>query len=214
VPSPYVTRARSDVPFDLDLQYSVANVLSERLVTATTPDAQPVYPTDASYLRRAVVAWLVGRFIQFDSNAYLIDSLARNYGEAAVGRLLQAIQATPDVRALAQAAGVPSVDQANLDWRDFLAWRLKTEDELITNRDEANFLNLYDTRDENVRNLAYQRFGGTPIAGEKMVLSVVQQVGADGAPALRALVQVGSGEGTTQVEVLFRLVDGVWRRAN
>src|SRR5690606_5236761 len=59
VPSPDVARARSDQPFTLELQYSVANLLAERLVTSTTSvDSQPVYPSDASYLRGAVVSWL------------------------------------------------------------------------------------------------------------------------------------------------------------
>ena len=36
VPSPYMSRARSDMPFDVALQASVGNLLAERLVTATS----------------------------------------------------------------------------------------------------------------------------------------------------------------------------------
>jgi hypothetical protein len=214
VPSPYIGRARSDVPFDQALQYDVAALLAERLAASTSPNVQLTYPADASYLRQAVIAWLAARFMQLQSNAYVIESLSQNYGDAAVGRLLQLIQADSDVRILAEAAGVPSVDQVNLDWRDFLTWRLTTEDTLIRNGDEGHFLNLYDTGDEAVRNLAYQRFSTLPSDVQKMVVSVVKDTGLDGVPLLRALVQTGSEGSAAQEEVLFRFVDGGWRRAN
>jgi hypothetical protein len=214
VPSPYIGRARSDMPFDQVLQYDAATLLAERLAASTSPNIQPNFPADASYLRQAAIAWLAARFMQLQSNAYVIESLTQNYGDAAVGRLLQLIQADSDVRILAEAAGVPSIDQTMLDWRDFLTWRLTTEDTLIRNGDEGHFLNLYDTGDETVRNLAYQRFGTPPSDLPKMVVSVVNDTGPDGTPILRALVQTGSEGSVVQEEVLFRLVDGVWRRAN
>jgi hypothetical protein len=214
VPSPYTQRARSDMPFDVDLQFSVANLVAERLMAVSSPNVQPVYPADAYYLRQAIVSWLVGKFVQLDTNAFVIDSLAKNAGDAAVGRLLQAMQPNSDVSILAQIAGVSSLEQANLDWRDFLTWRLVTEDELIRRRDDANFLLLYDTRDENVRNLASQRFTVVPGDIQRTVLSAPLETGADGLPTLRATVQVQAGGSITQEEVLFRLVDNIWRRAN
>jgi hypothetical protein len=214
MPSPYTQRARSDMPFDLDLQFSVANLVAERLLAVSSPNVQPTYPADAYYLRQAIVSWMVGRFVQVDTNAFVIDSLAKNAGDAAVGRLLQAMQPNSDVSILAQVAGVSSLDQANLDWRDFLTWRLVTEDELIRRRDDANFLLLYDTRDENVRNLASQRFTIVPGEIQRTVLSAPLETGADGVPTLRATVQVQVDGSVTQEEVLFRLVDNVWRRAN
>jgi len=212
VPSPYVGRARSDMPFDVELQFSVANLLAERLLAVSSSNVQPVYPTDAYYLRQAILSWLVGRFVQVDTNAFVIDSLATQYGDAVVGRLLQSLQADSNVGILAQAAGVASLEQANLDWRDFLTWRLMTEDELIRRRDDANFLSLYDTRDENVRSLASQRFTIIPGEVQRTVISAPLEIGADGAPMLRATVQADGS--VTQEEVLFRLVDQVWRRAN
>lgn len=214
VPSPYITRARSDMPFDTRLQFGVAGLLAERLVAASSANMQPTYPADAYYLRQAIVSWLVGKFVHKDTNAFVVDSLARNYGDAAVGRLLQAMQPGSDVSILAGAAGASSLDQANLDWRDFLTWRLMTEDELIRRRDDANFLNLYDTRDENVRNLASQRYTVIPGDVKRTVLSAPLEMGADGLPMLRAAVQVQEGANVSQEEVLFRLVDGIWRRAN
>lgn len=214
VPSPFMTRARSDIPFDTDMQFSLAGLLAERLVATASANMQPTYPADAYYLRQAVVSWLVGKFVHQDTNAFVIDSLAKNYGDAAVGKLLAAMQPGSDGSILAGAAGVGTLDQANLDWRDFLTWRLLTEDELIRRRDDANFLSLYDTRDENVRNLASGRYSVIPGDIKRTVLSAPLEIGADGLPTLRATVQVQDGANISQEEVLFRLVDGVWRRAN
>jgi hypothetical protein len=214
VPSPYVSQARSDMPFNLEMQFSVANLLAERLVALKSANMQPVYPADAYYLRQAMVSWLVGRFVQMDTNAFIIDSLAANYGSPAVGRLLTALGPSSDVSVLASVAGVASVEQANLDWRDFLTWRLMTEDELIRRREDANFLSLYDTRDENTRALASQRFTVVPGEIKRTVSSALLETGADGAPTLRSAVEVVENGTISQEVVLFRLVDGVWRRAN
>src|SRR5690606_31627598 len=60
VPSPYLDRARYDMPFDTGLQLQVANLIAERLVALATGGMQPQYPADVYYLRSAVVSWLVG----------------------------------------------------------------------------------------------------------------------------------------------------------
>ncbi|MBZ0282114.1 MAG: hypothetical protein K8L97_15345 [Anaerolineae bacterium] len=214
LPSPYVHRARSDMPFDLNLQFAIASLLAERLVASTSNNLQPTYPADAYYLRQAVVSWLVGRFVQVDTNAFIINTLAANYGDAAVGRLVAALQPDSSVAVLGQITGAASLDQINLDWRDFLTWRMVTEDDLIRRNDEANFTAFYDTRDENARNLAYQRFreGAPPLS--KVVITAAPEMGADGIPLIRAVMQVGETESANLQEVLFRLADGVWKRLN
>lgn len=213
VPSPYLGRARADQPFDLELQFGVAGLLAERLVSQATNTLQPVYPADVYHLRPAVVSWLVGRFVQMNTNSFLISSLAQNYGDAAVGRLLQAMQSQSSVQILNAVTGVGSLEQANLDWRDYLTWRLATERELISRRDEANYLALYDTRDERVRELAYQRFAATPLDLQKVVVSAPVEMSADGVPQIRAVVQVGEDTASRE-EILFQLADGVWKRAS
>ncbi len=214
VPSPYVRRARSDMPFDLDMQFTVANLLADRLVTQASNAMQPAYPADAYYLRSAIVSWLVGQFVQVNTNAFVINSLAANYGNEAVGRLLRAMQPDSSVALLAQVTGVASIEQANLDWRDYLTWRVVTEDDLIQKRDDVNFLALYDTRDDNARRLASERFSQIPAGVPKVIVSEQAETGADGIPLLRTVMQVGDKDNLTQQEVLFRLADGVWKRLN
>ncbi|MBI5670393.1 MAG: hypothetical protein HZC41_20560 [Chloroflexi bacterium] len=213
LPSPYLERARSDQPFDLEQQFAVAGLLAERLVNQATNNLQPVYPADVYHLRSAVVNWLVGRFVQMNTNSFLVASLAQNYGDAAIGRLLQGMQPDSSIEILNAVTGVASLEQANLDWRDYLTWRLATENELIQRRDEANFVALYDTRDERVRELAYQRFAATPLNLQKVVVSAPVEQSADGLPQIRAVVQVGE-DAASREEILFRLVDGVWKRAS
>lgn len=213
VPSPYLRRARADQPFDLELQFGVAGLLAERLVTLATNNLQPVYPADVYHLRAAVVSWLVGRFVQMNTNSFLVASLAQHYGEAAVGRLLQAMQSDSSVQVLSAVTGVESLAQANLDWRDYLTWRLATESELIRRRDETNYLALYDTRDTRARELAYQRFGATPLNLQKVIVSAPVEMSEDGVPQIRAVAQIGE-DAASREEILFRLADGVWKRAS
>jgi len=212
-PSPYTRQARLDMPFDLNLQLQVAGLLGERLVTVASKSMQPTYPADAYYLRSAVGSWLVGRFAQIDTNSFLIASLAQNYGAQAVGRLMQTMTPDSSANILNTITGTTSLEQANLDWRDFFTWRLALENDLITRRDETNFLALYDTRDEAVRNAAYERYNAGGTGEQRIVVSAIPENAPDGSFILRAIVQVG-GAGGRQEAALFRVVDGVWKRAN
>lgn len=213
-PSPYVIRARSDQPFDLDSQLQTASLLAERLIAQVSNNMQPVYPADAYYLRQAQVSWLVGQFIQRSTNTFIMDSLAQNYGIGTIGLLARSLQPTSDIRILNTVTGVVSLDQLNLDWRDYLTWRVVLEDQLIRQRDQDNFVRLYDTRDQQVVNLMTERFNNLPPELNKVVVSAVRETGTDGSPQIRTVMQVGSGADIIQAEVLFRLVDGVWLRAN
>lgn len=213
IPSPYTRRARTDMPFDPQMQTQVATMLSERLVDTVTADLQPAYPADAYYLRQAVVSWLVGRFIETDTNAFVMSSLVANNGDEAVGKVLQGMRPDSSLSVFSEVTGKP-LDQLGLDWRDVLTWRLVTEDELILRQDETNFWTLYDTQDEVVRNAAYQRFISPAQPSKKVVVAAQQSTDLNGAPVLQATVQVGENETMTTELVLFRLVDGVWKRAN
>jgi hypothetical protein len=213
MPSPYVGRARADMPFDLDTQFAVANLLAERLITESSADLQPQYPADVYYLRQGIVSWLVGRFVQVNTNSFLVNSLATNYGDPLVGQLLSTLRPASSIAVLSEVIGKP-LEQSGLDWRDYLTWRLRLEEEFIQSRDEANFLALYDTLDEAARNLAYQRFSASPAVSDKVVISLQSEVSADGSPTLRAVVQTGEGATVAQEEVVFRLVAGLWKRLN
>lgn len=208
IPSPYATSARLDMPFDTGLQIKTAERIGERLVSGFTPS----HPSDAYYLRQAIISWLVKRFAEIETNSFLISSLAERYGEQAVGRLLMTMQPNSSVSAISSVTGT-TLDAANLDWRDFLTWRLAVEDEMIINRDETNFLLLYDTADTLVRDRAFARYSSGDPGVPLTVTAVVSQQGANGVPELRAMV-TGSDPAAEQEDVVFRLVNGDWKRAS
>lgn len=213
VPSPYTKRARSDAPFDVNAQLAVGSLIADRLVALATQGMQPDYPADAYYLRPAVASWLVGRFVALNTNSFLIASLAAHYGDAAVGRLLAALRPDSSAAVLSAVTEV-ALEQASLDWRDFLTWRLATEADLLERGDETQFIALYDTRDENARALAYQRWRARIPQRDLVVTTAALEMGLDGLPLLRAQVMLDSSPNTVQQEVFFRLVDGAWRRIN
>jgi hypothetical protein len=215
VPSPSVTRARMDMPFDASLQVPVAQLLAERLVAQAMDNEQPVYPADAVYLRSAVIDWLADRFVGLQSDSVLVQSLASQFGDNAVGRLVSTIQPTDDIRVLVGVTRAASLDATGLDWRDFLTWRLNVERELISRRDEAAVLALYDAGDDTARNLALARYGAVPSPDPLMVVAVSPEVDANGVAHLRARVQYAmGGVNAREEEVIFRLVGGTWKRAN
>jgi hypothetical protein len=208
LPSPYTRDARMDMLFDPTAQLTLANLLAERLTFEVSSGMQPVPTADSAFVRQSIIAWLMARFVGIETNTYLLDSVELIYGETAVGRLLQSLEPDSNMSVLNAVTGTASLDQANLDWRDYLTWRLRQENERITARDESGFLALYDSNDDAVRSLAVQRFNSVP--GERTVVSVLQQPGTP--PSLRTLVQIAE-TGETE-EILFRLVDGVWKRAS
>ncbi len=183
--SPHLGDARSDMPFDLDLQLETSTLLAERLVTIASNDLKPIYPTDSWYLRQAVINWLVGRFVQIDTNSFLMESLAQNYGDQAVGMLLQLMQPASNVDIFVDITGVGSLNQANLDWRDLLTWRLLTEDELVVRGDLNGFLSFYDTDNELIRSTAILRYDTHLPPEPKVVVLVIPETDTDGVPLFR-----------------------------
>ena len=153
IPSPYITGARIDTPFDSGLQVKV-DLIAARLLGSFTP----IYPTDAYYLRQAIISWLVQQFAQVETNSFLISSLAQHYGDFAVGKLFQAMQPGSDVSVINQVTGT-TLDGASLDWRDFLTWRLTLENQLIQRKDQSDYLLLSGhTSDQAVHDTADARY--------------------------------------------------------
>lgn len=203
LPSPFVTSARLDMPFDSGIQIKAAELLGERMIG----DFSPLYPADAYYLRQAIESWLVERFAEVETNSFLVSSLADRYGDPAVGRLLQALQPDSNVGILAAITGA-ALDQAGLDWRDFLTWRLTVENELIMRQDHASFMTLYDPA---VSDQAAARFAAGASGATRTVVSAISERDDAGMPQLRAVVQTDEG---VEDQVIFKLIDGDWKRAS
>ena len=213
MPSPYSGRARTDTPFSPETQVRVATVLAERLVLFAANNSNAQYPADAYFLQQAVISWLIGRFTLIDTQSFLISSLATIYGESAVGQLLQRMPPDVNIGILTQLTGT-TLEQSNLDWRDFFTWRLTLENELILSQDTAALLALYDTRDDGVLNAAYSRLGQPLIEPIEVAASRPHNLSPDGLPQQAVTARIGEGEGAVEVQILFRLLDNQWVRAS
>jgi hypothetical protein len=211
--SPYVNGARADMPFDVPLQIQVATMLAERLVDVKTNNMVMVYPHDVYQLRQSVISYLVEQFVQIETNSFLIESIASQYGADKIGQFVALFTPTSDMTIIQQVIPAP-IGQANLDWRDFVTWRLVTEDELIIRRSEAEWLNLYDTADESVRVVAYNRFNGNVLGEQQVAIEQQMQTAVNGHPQLRMTVRIGAGSTFRDEIVLFNLVNNLWKRAS
>ncbi|MDQ7035910.1 MAG: hypothetical protein Q9P01_14080 [Anaerolineae bacterium] len=209
IASPYLGRARADRPFDTTLQIDTATLLAERIVDHAMANRGAIYPNDAFFLRSATVAWMVGRFVQLNPESYLIESLSANYGTNAIGQLLARLQPNSAISLLSSITGIPSLVDTNLDWRDFIEWRLNTEVNLIQIGDEANWQMLYDFSDLGVRDIAYGRYNANVAVQSLHILSMVQASTGDGTPQLQVRVQISDTAGQREEIVLFNLVNNV-----
>lgn len=213
VASPYMDRARSDMPFSSEMRLSAAQMLAERLLLYTGGDFEPSPQSDAAYLREAVLRWLVGRMVMVDTGATVIESLAQNYGVDAVGRLLQALGPDSSIALLSDITGQP-LTQSNIDWRDFFTHRLQAEQALITQRDDARYLQLYDTREASVLETAQRRFTQPPPQQIEAVLVQRADPSLGGDPQVIVTASISNGGQPREEPIFFRLVDNVWKRAS
>ena len=213
IQSPYVSSARADFPFEVPLQIQVGTMLAERLVNHKTNNMTVNYPHDVFQLRQAVISYLVEQFVQIDTDSFLMESLVNQYGEDKLAQLVSLFTPVADMTIVQQVVPAP-LGQANLDWRDFITWRLTTEDELIARRSEGEWLNLYDTSDESVRVTAYNRYNANAPSQQQVAIAQQVQTAPSGVPQLRMTVRVGSGGTFRDDVVLFNLVNNVWKRAS
>ncbi len=214
VPSPHTDLARADTPFDNQLQIDVASLLVRRVIDNVSNLGGAAPNSDALYLQDTVTAWLVGQFVQVNPETHLLDSLIVQYGNDIIASIMRNLQPASDISLLASSAGVASVADLQVDWRDFVLWRLETEDALITERNEGIWVTLYDFTDTNVRDIAYQRYQNNFTATNRVVNEANVTTSSTGVPQLVARVTVTRGFETGEEIIVFNLVNGNWLRAN
>ena len=211
--SPFVGRAQAHTPFTRELQQQAADAIAERLVDLQSGNLIVAYPHDVVYLRGALIRYLTDQFLGVYSGTTLLHALAEEYGADALSKLVRQFGSDSNMSILRQVIPV-SIDEARLDWSDFIIWRLNTEAELLAGRDESGWLNMYDTANESVQALLYDRFhANRPYQALEVVDQLIWHPSA-GHPQLRVTLRVQSVNGVEEQIVLFNLVDGVWKRAS
>ncbi|MCY3782127.1 MAG: hypothetical protein OXG78_17570 [Chloroflexi bacterium] len=211
--SPYVELARADLPFDGAYRLQVSKLLAKSFVQEHSRLESAIYPNDAVFLLDSAVNWLSEWLVGVDPGAGLIQSLAQNYGVESVARLLSILSSTDDMSIVREVLPV-AIEEADLDWRGFIEWRLQTEAELIAARAEDAWLPLYDTSNETVRMVAYQRFNQNLPSQRFMVVDQVIWTTEEGDPQLKVTAESDYGDSTGVEVLLFNLVDQVWKRAS
>lgn len=214
IPSPFVGRARLDTPFEDALRVAFADAIAQRLTTQAMGNVQPRPTSEAEYLKDAISNWFVAQFVQLDTQSYLMSTYVTRYGNDAMGQVITGLSPEATLDRLLVPAGVANLSQLEVDWRDYLSWRLNLERQLQTEGDQVSFTNQYDTNDPAIVNLATQRFA-TPATDEQRIVSGVQaNVDANGAPILQAAVRYINGDQTREEGAIYRLVNGQWKRIN
>jgi len=125
LPSPLVRGGGLDAPFDSASQLEAANFIARWLIDRTTPGGLPP-ESEAEFLRRASVNWMVGLFLDVGGASPLLESFASAYGEPALAAVLAGLNPGSTVDALAAAAGVSAAPALRVDWSDYLTWRLNS----------------------------------------------------------------------------------------
>lgn len=213
--SPYTDRMRTDMPFSPALRSAAATLVAERLTmyAAGFPTVAPNTAADY-FINTAIPSWMVGRFLQANTGADLVESLIQNYGPDALSQLLRTLQTDPRISALSQVGGLP-LDQVNLNWRDFFQWRLEREGALIAAQNTNAVLELYDTRDQVVTDAMYARLNQPQPVEPIQVTSVTPTAPSPtGEAQFNVNARIGQADAASEVMVTFRLVDGVWKRAS
>lgn len=217
LPSPYLGRVRYDQPFSAQLKIDIADRIATRLLEASSAEIQPPeFFRDVVFLHDSVKKWLIGRFIGINQETHLITSLAENYTSAAVGQLMQRLDTTATIATFAEVTGVTSLHEANLDWRDYLTWRLRLESELLTASPETLYLALYDPQLESLARQRYgQPFDPNVMLSDAVVTLATLSTNANGTPQLEATVHYTDETGTPKEgRVRFHLINNQWLRAS
>jgi hypothetical protein len=211
VPSPLSVddRARADVDVPQPVEDAIASQLAERLLDLTTNDLHPVQTADAAWLRQVTIDWLSATFVgRGDPDRIsFIQSLKDHYGVPALATLAHALTPTADISIVGTALKQP-LESLALDWRTFFQWRLDVEKTLLARNDTAGFQALWDVANPQALEQMRARMA-RPTQATPQVQAVAISPGTDG--VARAAVQV-TLDNKLQT-VIFRLVNGAWKRS-
>jgi hypothetical protein len=211
VPSPLAIeeRIRADMPIPPVTEEAIAAQIASRVFDLATGNLRPVQTADAAWLRQMIVEWLSSTFVgrgDPDQMSF-VQSLKDHYGPSALIALVQQIQGKADISVVGAALNQP-LETLALDWRTFFQWRLNVEKTFLSRNDLVGFQALWDTANPQALEQMRQR-QSRPAERTPQVQAVAISPGPDG--AARATVQVAV-DGKAQV-IIFRLVDGAWKRS-
>jgi hypothetical protein len=210
IPSPLAQGDRA--PSQLlsgSLEDGIAKAIADRVFRIATNSVQFAPTSDAGWLQQSTVEWLSATFVGRGDPVRLgfIQSLKDHYGTDGMIAVIHALQPSSDIGLLGIALRQP-IEQLALDWRMFFQWRLDVEKTLLARQDNAGFQTLWDAANPDALAMMRQRMS-RPQQATPQVQAVAISPGTDG--IARASVQA-TAEGQPII-IVFRLVDGAWKRS-
>lgn len=211
VPSPLAQgdRTLADPLLQPVVEDTIARSIAERQFGLATGNLQPQTTVDASWLRETTINWLAGSYTGRGDTARLsfIQSLVDNYGSGGLTTLLHLITPSSNIDVLSQALNQP-LETLSLDWKSFFQWRLDVEKTLLSRSDFPNFQKLWDIDNPEAAQQMRVR-ANRPQQATPQVQAFAINKGAD--RIVRATVQT-TADGQ-QLIIIFRLVNGEWKRS-
>ena len=126
IPSPLLTRLRSDKPFSDNLRVSLAEMLTSQLISFTLNQTIMDRTEDDVFYWQSVKLWVIGNFLERENISPLLQSIADHYGIHTLGLILQERGGLNLLPALRKTTNESLADLALLDWRDYLEWKVRS----------------------------------------------------------------------------------------
>lgn len=128
IPSPLLTRMRSDQPFSPSLQRSLAELVGTQLFLTSQIAPIESISMDDRYFRQTVYSWLLNRFLGIKEVSPLLDSVVERYGVQTIASAMNDFGGLHLLPALRKATKTSLAELALLDWRDYLHWLIRVSD--------------------------------------------------------------------------------------
>ncbi|WP_119067936.1 hypothetical protein [Aggregatilinea lenta] len=220
VTSPLVGRARADAVVPPDLNQAVAGQIASRLVRYAANDSITPPPTDAAWVADELSGWLRWQFTGSASGDFT-RTLVAQYGAGAPGTLARTLGTQPTLDAALSAvtgqslAQMPVETLSALDWRGFFQWRLDVEAQLLSQVDGSTaLLDLYDLDISSAASEVARRIEDPTYASRTAPQVQAVNVLRDESGQTYAYVDAVRAEDGATIQIIWRLVNGTWKRTN
>ena len=126
IPSPLLTRLRSDKPFSNNLRLSIAELLTSQLINSILNLTTMDETEDDVFYWQKIKSWMIGSFLEREDISPLLQSIADQYGIHTLGMILQERGGLNLLPALRKTTNESLANLALLDWRDYLEWKARS----------------------------------------------------------------------------------------
>lgn len=220
VTSPLVARAQAGAAVPSDLNAAIAGQVAARLVRYVANETVTAPPTDAAWVADELARWLNWQFTGTTGGEFT-RSLIAQYGAGVPGTLARTLTTQPTLDAALSPVTGQSLAQmsvetlAALDWRGFFQWRLDVEAQFLSRVDGSTaLLDLYDLDISSAASEVARRIEDPTYASRTAPQVQTVTVLRDDSGQTYAYVDAIRVEDGATMQIIWRLVNGTWKRTN